>query len=296
MSINTLVLCLILTVFARIVGSSSWGPGTHIHFALRLLDRMHGRLQPQQCKLLDEHRDAFLYGNIAADIINFKRYGGLRNHCHNWNVKERFEALIDAEHEYAFLYGYLCHLAADVVAHNHFVPYHILYDLPPRLLGHTYWEARADDPIAEEVWDQIDTLRNARELHANDEIINQAVRRKALSLTSNKWIFNNVLLARSKRAWRDVMEQMRTRKPRRELQDDFLERCHEAAIANMWSVFDDLELRAMRDQDPNGLECLQEARKTRRRLILKYGSREAGAQEARVVATRNYDVKADGRR
>lgn len=254
---------------------------------------MPGRLRSKQCQLLEEHRGAFLYGNIAADIINFKRYGGLRNHCHNWNVKERFEALIDAEHEYAFLYGYLCHLAADVVAHHHFVPYHILYELPPRLLGHTYWEARADDPVQEAVWDQIDTLRNDKELHANDKLINRAVRRKALSLTSNKWIFNNVLLARSKRAWRDVMEQMKRRKPARDLQADFLDSCHRAALANMWRVFDDIELGVLRESDPNGLAQLREARTTRRLLIQKYGSREGGAQEAAVVAARTFGLPRD---
>lgn len=267
-----------------VFSSSSWGPGTHVYLGTLLLRRMRRRLSKSQQRLLTDHRDAFLYGGIAADIINFKKYGGIKNHCHNWNMKERFEALIEEEHEHAFLYGYLCHLAADVVAHNHFVPFQTLHGLPPVLLGHVYWEARADGRIDEEYWKVIDGLRNRVELHENDQIINRAVRKKALSLSSNKWIFNNVLLARSKKSWRDIMDQMRRRNPRGELHDRFLKECHRRCLENMWKVFDDLELEKLRQWDPNGLAALSEARQVRRSLIQRHGSRSAGAADSQEIA------------
>lgn len=285
------LLLLALLVACLIFSHISWGPGTHIFFGTQILDQMESRLKKEQQQLLEEHRDAFLYGGIAADIINFKKYGGIKNHCHNWNMKERFEALIQHEHEYAFLYGYLCHLAADVVAHNHFVPFQLLHNLPPVLLGHTYWEARADVWVPEKYWDLIDGFRSQTELHENDEIINRAVRKKALSLSSNKWIFNNVLLARSKKSWRDLMDQMLSRKPRGEIQQEFMDDCHRLCLENMWRVFDDLELTQLREQDPNGHECLKQSRIMRRNLVQKHGSRSAGAEEAKSIAYELYGIQ-----
>ncbi len=270
--------------------SASWGPGTHIYLSSLLLKRMKRRLPPTQVQLLEGHRESFLYGSIAADIINFKNYGGMKNHCHNWNIKERLEVLLTVEEERAFLQGYLCHLAADIVAHNHYVPFHLVYGLPPKMLGHTYWEARADGVVTEEHWHIIDGLRNHRLLRENDRIINQAVPKKALSLSSNKWIFNNILLARSKKSWRAIMEQMRSQKPRGEIHQRFLSECHRRCLENMFSVFDAAGLEELRAQDPSGRETLREARKLRRQLIEKHGTRAAGSDEAKAIAKRRFKL------
>jgi hypothetical protein len=126
------------------------------------------------------HPLPFLYGNIAADIINFKSYGGVKNHCHNWNIQERLESLAQSDGARAFILGYLCHLAADIVAHNHFVPYHVVYNFPPRLLGHAYWEAMADSKVRDVEWHQIDRLKRAKSIHAFDRLVHRAVRWRAL--------------------------------------------------------------------------------------------------------------------
>lgn len=285
------LLVVLLFVCAALLCGCSWGPGTHIYLGSQLLKRMKRRLHRKQIRLLEDHREPFLYGSVAADIINFKNWGGLKNHCHNWNIKERFEALIEEEHEVAFLYGYLCHLAADTVAHNHYVPFQIVYGLPPKVLGHTYWEARADSRVSEEYWHVLDGLRNTRELHENDNIINRAVRRKALSLTSNKFIFNHILLARSKKSWRGIMDQMRSRSPRGEIHQRFLDQCLDACLENMFHVFDDLSLEVLRKQDPTGHAALRASRRLRRVLIDKHGSRADGAEEAKSMAKRVFKLR-----
>ncbi|MEE8141756.1 MAG: hypothetical protein V3T77_01520, partial [Planctomycetota bacterium] len=173
-------------------------------------------------------------------------------------------------------------------AHDHFVPFHLVYGLPPKLLGHTYWEARADSHVAQQYWEIIDSLRNSRGLHESDRIINQAVPKKAFSLKSNKWIFNNILLARSRRSWREVMEQMRRRRPRGEIQEIFLRQCLEASLSRMYQVFNEDGLKQLRLYDPNGHRSLKEARALRRHLIAKYGTRAAGAREACEVALKKY--------
>lgn len=270
---------------------AGWGPGTHIRMATRFLAEMADRIDGETARLIGKYPQDFLYGNIAADIINFKSYGGVRNNCHHWNMKERIETLIDAEHEYAFLHGYLCHLAADVVAHNHFVPFQLLYDLPPAVLGHTYWEALADGSVPRAHWDTIGSLRNEKSLHQSDRVINAAVQRKALSLRSNKWIFNNIVLARSRKSWRAIMDQMRLRKPHGEIHDPHFERCLAMAQENMWRVFSKDSFRSLSQLDPSGRASLKAARILRRELIDRHGCRQAGAAPSRTLAERTYGLE-----
>jgi hypothetical protein len=56
----------------------------------------------------------------AADIINFKAYGGAYSHCHRWTIIDEMREIARTPREEAFVFGYLSHLAADTIAHNHF--------------------------------------------------------------------------------------------------------------------------------------------------------------------------------
>ena len=65
----------------------------------------------------------FLYGNLAADISMAKKYAPVGRHCHHWHVAdEMYEAAGEDERLQSAMLGYQCHLAADVLAHNSFVP------------------------------------------------------------------------------------------------------------------------------------------------------------------------------
>ena len=64
----------------------------------------------------------FLYGNIAADSSIAKHYAPLGRHCHYWHVGQEIHDLAESDALRAFGLGYLCHLSADTVAHNYFVP------------------------------------------------------------------------------------------------------------------------------------------------------------------------------
>jgi hypothetical protein len=292
--LTALFVLVIIAAFALLV--PRWGPGTHILLASRMLDadaeRAPLEVPSELRRLITAYAPHFLYGNIAADIINFKKYGGLKDHCHNWNMKERLGEHADTDAEQAFVLGYLCHLAADVVAHNHFVPYQLVHGLPPRLLGHLYWEARADGRVPEAHWETIDGMRLDRSLHENDRLIAGAVPRRALSLTANKAIFNNVLLARSRRSWRGIMDQMKTLSPRGHLDRDFMATCIEACFRNMHAVFRDDTLAELRELDPNGHAALTECIGMRRHLLEEHGNRSAAADASRGVAEKRFGFAA----
>ncbi|MBI4582630.1 MAG: zinc dependent phospholipase C family protein [Planctomycetes bacterium] len=248
--------------------AAAWGPGMHIHLGRSLLQRLRRSPKPSvEQQLVLYHPDHFYYGNIAADIINFKNFGGIKNNCHNWNIHERLLSEVTTDTERAFVLGYLCHLAADVIAHNHFVPFHLLHKLPPRYLGHPYWEAVADGTVGDEDWNIIAALKRNRRLRRNDRLIHRAVRRKALGMRSNKWIFNNITLISLRKAWREFIRKAHQRERRYPLHGEFFKACWTRCFEDMLKVFDADQLLILKLQDPTGRGALRGALHLRRELL-----------------------------
>ena len=105
------------------------------------------------------HRLPYLYGCIAADIVQAKKYTrSLYTHCHCWPVGWQILEAARGEREHAFAYGYLSHLAADVFSHNHFVPVQLVTSFEARTLRHVYWEARFDAAQERDRWRLIRTV------------------------------------------------------------------------------------------------------------------------------------------
>jgi hypothetical protein len=122
----------------------AWGPVTHLVHGSQILENL-SILGPALQQILHEHRLAYLYGCIAADIVQAKKYTrSLYTHCHCWPVGWQIVEAAGGEREQAFAYGYLSHLAGDVYSHNQFVPVQLVVSYQARTLRHVYWEARFD--------------------------------------------------------------------------------------------------------------------------------------------------------
>lgn len=206
-----------------------WGPGNHLEFEARVFRRRRELLPARIADLIDAERPAWQYGHIAADIINFKAFGGHYNHCHRWTIVESMLELSRSKTEEAFVLGYLSHLAADTIAHNHFVPYHLARYSRGHKLGHVYWEANADRFVSEDRWHAITVLKWDHRLARLDELVNSTVPRKALSMGTNKLIFNHVLLSNERKLWRKNIERFHPRKQLR-LDRKFLDMFQRAAV------------------------------------------------------------------
>ena len=117
----------------------AWTPGTHILLGETVL-RNAALLPAALAALIREYPWDFLYGNIAADTSIAKKYARFGRHCHSWTVG--FEILDRAREPQlqSFAWGYLAHLAADVVAHNYFVPHQLAVTSATSAIGHSYWE------------------------------------------------------------------------------------------------------------------------------------------------------------
>ncbi len=129
----------------------AWGPATHVGLAGSVLEQL-GLLPTAIAALLARHRIAFVYGNIAADMVFAKRLSRVKQFCHHWSTGFRLLEAARGEEDRAFAYGYLSHLAADTVAHGKFVPRQIVLSGSTVNLGHLYWELRADSLQPETSW------------------------------------------------------------------------------------------------------------------------------------------------
>jgi len=245
----------------------AWGPGSHLEFATRTL-RARRKLEPSAAQLLRDEPAAFLYGNIAADIINFKGFGGHYNHCHRWTIVGEMRAHATSRAEHAFALGYLAHLAADTIAHNHYVPYHLARYARSKGLGHLYWEMRADALLSDSIWSVIARLKSDRTLDALDELVNQAVPKKALPMRTNKLLFNRVLLSSQRDHWRRGVARLQglSSAP---LDPEFLEHFRRAAVGRIRLALAPGGLALLAHVDTNGKSAQHEAWTGRKRALTR---------------------------
>ena len=121
----------------------AWTPGTHIYLGESVLANLP-ILPAAIADLLRAYPFDFLYGNIAADSSIAKHYAPLGRHCHYWHVGQEIHDLAGSDAMRAFGLGYLCHLSADTVAHNYFVPRQLMLTSSTASVGHSYWETRVE--------------------------------------------------------------------------------------------------------------------------------------------------------
>lgn len=164
----------------------AWGPLTHLKLGAEVLETP--LLPPAILHLLREFPYYFLYGNISADVILWKNKIKYSRHCHNWKIG--FEVLARAHTQplKAFAYGYLSHLAADIIAHNFFIPREILLHYPQRRGKHISWEIRYDRWIDGNMWKIFRKI--PKEIDTScDDLLEDILERKIFSYSTNKRIF-----------------------------------------------------------------------------------------------------------
>jgi hypothetical protein len=270
---------LLLLVAVAIVLSAAWGPGHHLEFAERVYRRRKELLPRNVAELLEDERAAYDYGNLAADIINFKAFGGAYSHCHRWQILEEMRALSTSRRQESFILGYMSHLAADTIAHNHFVPYHLARYARTKGLGHLYWEMNADRFVPEERWARVTELKSQQALDELDQLVNATVPKKALSMTTNKLIFNHVLLVSEREKWRAGMAKLHPMS-RVALSKGFLKLFQDAAVDRIRLALHPKGLRALHLVDANGKDAQQRALKMRANALLRWTQTNVRCEES----------------
>jgi hypothetical protein len=184
----------------------AWGPISHLDFGREVLRQVSVFPAAIQSVLSACPKD-FLYGNLAADITVGKKYVDYIYNCHNWRVG--FLLLNEAEDEsqQACAYGYLSHLAADIIAHNFFIPALMIRSYSNRTLGHVYWEMRFDARRPKRIWNLAKDIC-AGDFSHDDELFQRMLKRTLFSFKTNKRIFNSILNLHRLDQWRGGIRQI----------------------------------------------------------------------------------------
>ena len=188
----------------------AWTPGTHILLGDAVLRAAPTLLPAAVAALLRAHPMQFLYGSIAADTSFAKRYARVGRHCHHWPVADDIMAGAREAPLQAFAWGYLAHLAADVVAHNHFVPLQLALTTASGGAGHGYWESRFELQTGEG-WS-----RRARDLirmdHARaDAHLDRILSPTIFTTSTNRRLFRGMVHASDTASWQRMMTAMASR-------------------------------------------------------------------------------------
>jgi hypothetical protein len=256
----------------------AWTPGTHILIGETLLRSADVLLPAGLATLLRTFPYDFLYGSIAADTSFAKRYARVGRHCHNWNVaydildQSRDDALR------AFSYGYLSHLAADVIAHNHFVPHQLAISAGASGAGHTYWESRFETATGEQ-W-----ARRAREVilldhHRSDSHLDRILSPTIFSTGTNRRIFRGMVTVTDLGSWQRLMS-VAAERSRVPLRDAAVASHLDRAFDYVVDFLNRGEASAPRQFDPSGEDALREAKRLRKAALAAGGERVARREAA----------------
>ncbi|PLX95092.1 MAG: hypothetical protein C0621_04490 [Desulfuromonas sp.] len=245
------------------VDAFAWGIGVHLEIGSHMLSQL-ALFPAEVARVLAAAPYDFLYGCISADITLGKKYTHHLKHCHRWRMGKKILDKAQGEQQLACAYGYLCHLAADTIAHNYFVPFKMVRTFNTVLLNHAYWELRIEAHVDEQIWPLAREVarRNYRE---NDDLMRSVLSNTLFSFGTNKRIFNSLLLLNRLQQWQKTIRSLDTTskwKISDEDRKEYLLLAREAAL----SILKNFEKSPSRKADPAGERALSVASALRSNL------------------------------
>jgi hypothetical protein len=263
------ILVLIISAVCLLIPEQAfaWGGGMHLQLGVSVLDNL-SKLSPDLAALLAANPRDFLYGCISADITLGKKFTHTMLNCHRWRIGQKVLQAARSDSERACAYGYLCHLAADTIAHNYFVPYKIMRSFATVTMKHAYWEMRFETFVPREIWEAaLDVSRSDQ--RANDDLMRKVLTNTIFSFGTNKRIFNSIMLVSRLEKWQKVMQAL-SEKSRYVLaegdRDEYVQLAEEA-VFNFLRNPENSELLLA---DPTGERALAMAEAVRKNLRLLY--------------------------
>jgi hypothetical protein len=262
----------------------AWTPGTHVYLGEAVL-RSLGQLPDTVADLLRAFPNDFLYGSIAADTSIAKKYVPTGRHCHSWAVGLEIHEAAPDEPMRAFSLGYLAHLAADAIAHNHFVPKQLAITASTSSLGHSYWESRFETHLGPAC------ARQARDLilldHSRaDGLLDRILSPTIFSTQTNRRIFRGMVHAADSESWQRIFGLM-TENSRWDLPDAEVARYVDTAYDSIIDFLARFDRSSPYRLDPSGDEALRRAKQVRREAL-----RSGGPERVNEEAERHFGLPA----
>ena len=255
-----------------LVSGRAWafGPSTHIELGLEALQYL--AILPAAVRSVVRHfPGSFLYGTCAADIIVGKNMAEYVHHCHNWAVGFRMLDHARDERIQSLCWGFLSHLAADVVAHNYFVPCRMVTGYRRQRGKHLYWELRYDETAARRedvsrVLEHVGTTRFVQE----DSFLREELSRSSrlFPFEMSRKIFDSFMLLSRADRWKTMASNMAERSPV-PLSEEERSRVFVWARDSVLALLVDGRQARVVQADPTGMATLAQARSLRRSLRRK---------------------------
>jgi len=172
-------------------GAWAWGPAIHTAVSCRILEDIPTILSSVS-GIIRAFPLEYIYGSLSADFFVGKGQKKKEGHSHNWETARRLLSEAKGERDAAYGYGFLSHLAADVIAHNYFVPNLVHQVSKWKRMGHLYWEAKADYSFAPFYMRLARDLLSAEKLGC-DELLKSAVGKGKNGLRTKRHIFTQTV-------------------------------------------------------------------------------------------------------
>jgi hypothetical protein len=176
----------------------------------------------------------------------------------------------------AFGMGYLCHLAADTVAHNYFVPRQLMITSSTAAVGHSYWETRVETHLGDAY------ARSARDVirlnHRDaDAHLARSIAPTIFSVRTNRRLFRGMVHLTESSSWQRATQVARdySRWP---LGDEDVERHLGMSYDYMVEFLGGPSSPALQ-LDPSGERPLKIAKELRRRVLRDAGRRNVAKLE-----------------
>ncbi len=191
-------------IFGLAESALAWGPGVHLSLCNQILARLDLLALPVS-RVLDRFPLAYVYGCLSADFLVGKGKKLSADHCHSWKAAFRLLQNNPDPELRAYAFGYLSHLAADVLAHNYYVPNMLQLGRGRGRLSHVYIELQADsktDHCTRQLKQIVDNSWKAADLHLQDVLrkskfsfsLKKKLYRKGLALSRNNTCFQSLHL------------------------------------------------------------------------------------------------------
>lgn len=272
-----------LVVIALFPGDAhAWTPGTHVFLGDAVLRSLE-LLPASVADLLRAFPYDFLYGSIAADTSMAKKYVPTGRHCHSWTVGLEIHDAAQDEPMKAFGLGYLAHLAADSIAHNHFVPKQLAITASTASLGHSYWESRFETHLGPAC------ARQARDLilldHSRaDGLLDRILSPTIFSTRTNRRIFRGMVHGADSEGWQRIFGLMKENS-RWDLADAEVTRYLDATYDHIVDFLIHFDRSTSYKLDPSGDDALRRAKRVRKEAL-----RSGGTERALEDAERHFGL------
>jgi len=268
-TLETFIIALSINLFTSDY-AHAWGTGIHIMEGYYILDHLN-LILPWVAELLNTYPYDYLYGCISADIFIGKGSRRRDDHCHNWSIALKMLEVADSPSHFSFAYGYLCHLCADIIAHNFYIPNQLYLTNTTKKFGHIYWEYRSDAYIEKKYWRLANTVISRQNSH-NDDFMQRIFKSKIFSFQTKKKLYFQSIRLCDLEHWQNMVSII-SKHSRWNVSKDYIFYLHTLSLNLILDFLNHLDNSICLNYDPVGSDNIRIAKKKRYAIKKVHGKR-----------------------